>query len=136
MRDSATSTTASTAVYQSVSRTRTESSMALPDRSTCLAARPCRNTFVFCIRGVRIDQWAKQIARPPAGMEQGLAGIGVHFPAHAIHINLDQIREGIEGFIPHVLRDFRAPHNPAGVARQNFEQRLFPRGEPPPPPRA
>src|SRR5713226_10020964 len=101
MRDSATSTTASTAVYQSVSRTRTESSMALPGRRSCLAARPCRNTFVHGVRDIRIDQWAKQIARPPAGMEQGLAGIGVNFPAHAIHINLDQIREGIERLIPH-----------------------------------
>src|SRR5260370_42333181 len=118
MRDSATSTTASTAVYQSVSRTRTESSMALPDRRTCLAARPCRNTFVFCIRGVGIDQWAKQIARPPAGMGQELAGIGVNFPAHAIHINLDQSREEIEGFIPHELGDFRAPQNARGGVRR------------------
>src|SRR5260370_39066042 len=125
MRDSATSTTASTAVYQSVSRTRTESSMALPDRRTCLAARPCRNTFVFCIRGVRIDQWAKQIDRTPAGMEQGLDGIGVTFPAHAIHINIDHIREGNVGFIHHMHGAFPTTNNAASVERQNFEPRVI-----------
>jgi Stage II sporulation protein E (SpoIIE) len=62
-------------------------------------------------------------------MKQGLAGIGVDFPAHAIYINFDQIREGIEGLIPDVLGDIRAPHNAAGVAGKIFEQRIFLGGE-------
>src|SRR5258706_16479919 len=125
MRDSATSTTASTAVYQSVSRTRTESSMVLPDGRSWLGARPRRNTFVSRLRDVGIIQRAKQVAGAAAGMEQGLAGIRVNFPAHAIDVNFDQIREGIERLIPHVLRDFRPPHNAARVARKIFEECIF-----------
>src|SRR6266851_5685352 len=119
------STSARTAVYQSVSRTRTESSMALPGGRSCLGARLWRNTFVCRVRDIRIDLRAKEVAGAAAGMEQGLAGIGVNFPAHAIHVNFDQIREGIERLIPHVLGDFRASHNAAGVARKIFEQRIL-----------
>src|SRR3981081_790189 len=96
MRDSATRTTASTAVYQSVSRTRTESSMVLPDGRSWLGARPRRNIFVYRVRDIGIVQRAKQVAGAAACMEQGLAGVRVNFPAHAIYINFDQIREGIE----------------------------------------
>ena len=58
-------------------------------------------------------------------MQQRLAGIRVNFPAHAIDVNFDEIREGIERFIPHVFRDFRPSHNAAGVARKIFEQRIL-----------
>src|SRR5229473_3623016 len=122
MSESATSTTAKTAVYQSVSRTRTESSMALPGGGSCLGAGPRRIIFVSRIRRFRIHRGAKEVAGAAAGMKQGLAGIGVNFPAHAIHVNFDQIREGIEGLIPHMLGDIRAPHNAAGVAGKIFEQ--------------
>src|SRR5260370_197243 len=124
-RDNATSTTASTAVYQSVRRKRTESNMVLPDRRNWLGARPLRNTFVSRVRDIRIDERAKEVAGAAASMEQGLAGIGVNFPAHAIDVNLNQIREGIERLIPHMLGDFGAPHNAAGVARKIFEQRIL-----------
>src|SRR5229473_2575392 len=129
MSDSATSTTASTAVYQRVSRTRTESSMALPDRKSGLGARPWGSIFVSHLGDIRIDLRTKEVAGAAAGMEQGLAGIGVNFPAHAIHVNFDRIREGVERLIPHVLVDFRASHNAAGVARKIFEQRIFFGGE-------
>src|SRR6266851_2838652 len=99
------STSARTAVYQSVSRTRTESSMALPGGRSCLGARLWRNTFVCRVRDIRIDLRAKEVAGSAAGMEQGLAGIGVNFPAHAIHVNFNQIREGIERLIPDELGD-------------------------------
>src|SRR5205814_1043084 len=56
-------------------------------------------------------------------------GIRVNFAAHAIHVNLDQIREGIERFIPHVFGNFRTSDDAAGVARQIFEQRIFLGGE-------
>src|SRR5216684_6741078 len=135
MSDSATSTTASTAVYQRVSRTRTESSMALPDWRSGLGARPRRSTFVGRVGDIRIDLRAKEVAGAAAGMEQGLAGISVNFPAHAIHVNFDQIREGIEGLIPHVFGDIRAPYNAAGVAGKIFEQRIFLGGERHGPPR-
>src|ERR1700687_2008181 len=129
MRDSATSTTASTAVYQSVRRTRTESSMVLPDGRSSLGARPRRNTFVSRLRDIGIIQRTKQVAGAAAGMEQGLAGIRVNFPAHAIDVNFNQIREGIERLIPPVLRDSPPPHNAAGVASKIFEQRIFLGGE-------
>src|SRR5712664_4012486 len=129
MSDSTTSTTASTAVYQRVSRTRTESSMALPDWRSGLGARPRRSAFVGRVGDIRIDLRAKEVAGAAAGMEQGLAGIGVNFPAHAIHVNFDQIREGIKGLIPHVFGDIRAPHNATGVAGKIFEQRIFFGGE-------
>src|SRR5260370_24743419 len=114
MRDSATSTTASTAVYQSVSRTWTESSMVLPDGRSRLGARPRRNTFVSRLRDVGIIQRAKQVAGAAAGMEQGLAGIRVNFPAHAIDVNFTHTLEGIEPLIPHLLPAFPPPHTPTG----------------------
>src|SRR5436853_2590297 len=125
MRDSATSTTASTAVYQSVSRTRTESSIAFPGGGRCLGAIPWRNIFVSRLRRLRIVQQAKNVSCASASMEQGLAGIRVNFPAHAIHVNFDQIREGIKRLIPHVLGDFGASHYAASVAGQILEQRIF-----------
>src|SRR6266404_4786406 len=85
--------------------------MALPDGRSRLSAMPWRNTFVRRVRRFRIDQRAKEVAGAAAGMQQGLAGIRVNFPAYAIDVNFDQIREGIERLIPHVLRDFRPPHN-------------------------
>src|SRR5467141_1793078 len=121
MRDSATSTTASTPVYQRVRRTRIESSMALPGGRNRLDTLPRQSTFVRRVRGVRIAQWTKQVAGA-AGMEQGFAGIGVNFAAHAVDVDFDQVREGIESLIPNMLGDFRAPHDAAGVARKIFEQ--------------
>src|SRR5207302_1002483 len=96
--------------------------MALPDGRSCLSAIPWRNTFVSRLRDIGIIQRAKQVARSAAGMQQGLAGIRVNFPAHAIDINLDQIREGIERFIPHVFRDFRSawPFRTEEVALARF----------------
>src|SRR5213080_3288550 len=125
MVESAIRTRASTAVYQSVSRTRTESSMVLPDWRCGLGAMARRNAIVPCVCGVRIGQRAKEVAGAAAGMEQWPSGIRVDFTAHAIHVNLNQIREGIESFVPNVLGDFRASHNPTGVARKIFEQRIF-----------
>src|SRR5439155_1162874 len=62
-------------------------------------------------------------------MKQRFPGIRVNFAAHAIHVNLDQIRERIERFIPHVLGNFRTSDDAAGVARQIFEQRISLGGE-------
>src|SRR5258708_33644698 len=109
------STSARTAVYQSVSRTRTESSMALPGGRSCLGARLWRNTFVCRVRDIRIDLRAKEVAGAAAGREQGLAGIGGNFPGHAIHVNLDQHPERFERLIPRRIGHFRAAHNPAGA---------------------
>src|SRR5258708_17701533 len=123
------STSARTAVYERVSRTRTESSMALPGGRSCVGARLWRNTFVCRVRDIRIDLRAKEVAGSAAGMDQGLAGICVNFPAHAIHVNFDQIREGIERLDRDVLGDCRASNNAAGVAGKIFEQRIFFGGE-------
>src|SRR6266851_2984874 len=122
MRDSATSTTASTPVYQRVRRTRIESSMALPGRRNRLDTLPRQSTFVCRLRGVRIDQWTKQVTRAATGMEQGFAGIGVNFAADAVDVDFDQVRKGIKSFIPNMLGDFRASHDAAGVTRKIFEQ--------------
>src|SRR6266849_4158589 len=122
MRDSATSTMTSTPVYQRVRRTRMESSMALPGGRNRLDTLPRQSTFVCRVRGVRIAQWTKQVTRATTGMEQGFAGIGVNFAAHAVDVNFDQVRKGIKSFIPNMLGDFRAPHDAAGVTRKIFEQ--------------
>src|SRR5258708_201761 len=123
MRDSATSTTASTPVCRRVRRTRMESCMALPGGRNRLDTLPRQSTFVCRIRGVRIAQWTKQVAGAAAGMEeQGFAGIGVNFAAHAVDVDFYQVRKGIESFIPNMLGDFRAPHDAAGVTRKIFEQ--------------
>ena len=54
-----------------------------------------------------------------------LAGIGVNFSAYAIDVDLDQIGEGIERFIPNVLGDFCPPNDAAWVARQVFQEGIF-----------
>src|SRR2546426_5300445 len=99
--------------------------MALSDGRSWLAAMPRRTTLVSGVRDFRFVQRAKEVAGTAASMQQGLAGIRVNFPAHAIDVNFDKIREGIERFIPHVFRDFRPSHNAAGVARKIFEQRIL-----------
>src|SRR5258708_6983050 len=99
--------------------------MVLPDGSSCFGTRPRRGTFVSRVRDAGIGRRTKEVAGASAGMKQGLAGIGINFPAHAIDVNLNQIREGIERLIPHMLGDFGASHNAAAVARKIFEQRIL-----------
>src|SRR2546427_7258509 len=128
-RDSTTRTNASTAVCQRVSRTRTESSMALPDRGVRLCPRSHGSAVLGGFRCRRISSRAKEVAGATASVEQRLGGIQVNFPAHAIDVDFDQIRERIKRFIPDVFRNFRSSHYSAGVARQIFHQRVFFGGE-------
>src|SRR2546422_10931274 len=100
MVESAIRTRASTAVYQSVSRTRTESSMVLPDWRCGLGAMARRNAIVPCVCGVRIGQRAKEAAGAAAGMEQWPSGIRVDFTADPNPVNLNPIREGIQKLVP------------------------------------
>src|SRR5213078_959386 len=72
MVESAIRTRASTAVYQSVSRTRTESSMVLPDWRCGLGAMARRNAIVPCVCGVRIGQRAKEVPGAAAGTSLAL----------------------------------------------------------------
>src|SRR5258708_11772419 len=115
------STSARTAVYQSVSRTRTESSMALPGGRSCLGARLWRNTFVCRVRDIRIDLRAKEVAGAAAGVGPGRSGIARNFSPHAIHTNFGPIREGVERLIPHLLGAVRASPNTARVRRTSFD---------------
>src|ERR1041385_5194359 len=41
-----------------------------------------------------------------------------------IHINLNRVRERIEGIVPDMRSDLRARYQLAGAARQEFQQRI------------
>src|SRR5437899_635667 len=99
--------------------------MALPGGSSGFRSMARRSTLVLGIGGIRIDRRAKEVPSATARMEQRLAGIRVNFPSHAINVNFNQIRKGIEGLIPDVLRDFRTSYYAAGVARKIFEQSIL-----------
>src|SRR6266702_2169151 len=89
--DSATRTNASTAVCQRVSRTRTESSMALPDRGVRLCPRSHGSALLGRFRCRWISSRTKEVTGAAASVEQGLGGIQVNFSAHAIDVDFDQI---------------------------------------------
>src|SRR5580704_306179 len=124
-----TSTIASTAVYQSVSLERTESSMALPNWGIRFRSSARGSGILGGVGCGQISGRTEQIAGAPPRMKQRLRGIRINFPPHAVDIHLDQVRERIERLIPHVLRDFRAPYDAAGVARKKLQQRILFRRE-------
>src|SRR2546428_1704168 len=95
MVESAIRTRASTAVYQSVSRTRTESSMVLPDWRCGLGAMARRNAIVPCVCGVRIGQRAQEVAGAAADRGHVRSGNPVRFTSHAINVKLHQNPERV-----------------------------------------
>src|SRR5262245_61392214 len=53
----------------------------------------------------------------------------VYFAPQSLHVNLDQIGEGIEALVPYVFGDLGAADNLASPPRQVFEERVFFRGQ-------
>ena len=50
---------------------------------------------------------------------------GIDFSADAVNVYLDQIREWIKLFVPHMLGDFRSSHHAAGISCKKFDERIL-----------
>src|SRR5260221_12889140 len=117
------STRASTLVYNSVNRTRTESNMFLPRR----ARFSCR------FHGTRLPLFARvdaplqhsvlgrraahlcpaehvSGASPRVNQRLGRAQV-INLAPQAVYVHFDRIGERVESLIPHMFRNFLAPHN-------------------------
>src|SRR5208282_2894207 len=107
---STTNTAVIAPVYQSVSRIRTELSFTM---------RP------FPRRICRIAVRREYIARASPGVQQRRRGSGINLPPQPIHVDLDEIRKGIEFLIPYMLGNFCASDHATGVPRQILDQCVF-----------
>src|SRR5919202_3010408 len=101
MRLKQTSTSASTPTYQSVSRTRTESSIQF---------RPPRR---------------EDVAGPAPRVQQFRREAVVHLAAQALHVHLYEVGEEVEVLVPDVLGYVAARDDLPGAAREVFEQRVL-----------
>src|SRR5260221_10057287 len=72
---------------------------------------------------------AKYVAAARLGLQEWLAGLFAKFATEAVYVDFDEVGEGIEGFVPDVLGDFRTANDAADVARKKFEQRVLLRSE-------
>src|SRR5215468_5595365 len=71
----------------------------------------------------------KHISRAAASVKQRLVRGRIDFAPNAIHVDLDQIGEGVEFFIPDVLGDFRPANDTAGVSGEKLYERILFSGE-------
>src|SRR5258708_20444368 len=104
-------TSASTPVYQSVSRTRTELN-------------------ILTLDSVLVRRQAQFVARASPCVNQRLAQRRVHLSAQPVDVDFYQFREGVEGIIPDMFRDFSAPDNfpslaPELLSPPQFSSRHF-----------
>ena len=72
----------------------------------------------FC----RNDQ---DVAAAAAGLQQRAIVVIAKFAAETIHVYLDEIREGIEGFVPDMFGDFRAADDTASIASEKFQESIL-----------
>src|SRR4029077_19161282 len=111
-------------LYHKVRRTRTESSM----RFSRTAAR--RRVAGLAARGGRgFRRGTENIAAAAASLKERLPVSVTEFAAKAVHVDFDEIGEGVEGLVPDVLGNFRAADDAVGIAGQEFEERIFLGGE-------
>src|SRR5687768_9724034 len=98
-----TSTPPSTSAYQSVRRERTESIIAVGGQ--------------------------EKVARAAAGVDQLDRVAVVDLAAEALHVDLDQVGEGVEAGVPDVFGDVRAAEHLPRAAGHELQQRILLRGE-------
>src|ERR1700738_3500406 len=98
----ATSTAARMPTYQSVSRVRSDSNMG---GSTCLGG--------------------EHVTFSPDGSQQLLGVTVVNLASQTLHVNLDEIGEGIEILIPNMLGNLRPTDDLIDMARQVIKQGVF-----------
>src|SRR5450432_2858616 len=97
------------ATYQTVSRTRTELN---------IIGGPPSGSLPF----VSVAVESENIPGASPRMQKWFHSASINLAPKAIDIDLDQIRKGIELFVPHMLRDFSAAHDSAGVARHKLHE--------------
>ena len=64
----------------------------------------------------------QHIAAPANGMDQFLRSTSIDFVPEVVHIDIDDVREGIEILIPHMFGDHGPGEDAAGMTHQIFEQ--------------
>src|SRR4051794_37221373 len=98
------STSARIAVYQSVSRARTDSNMSVA-------------------RGVGVA--GEHVSGAADGADQLLRRDLLDVTSEPVDVDLDHVRERIELLVPHVLRELFASDDALGVAGEVFENRVL-----------
>src|SRR5215831_5230405 len=92
--------------------------------SRCRRRGSSRFARFLCIRGA-----TENVPAAAPCLEKRRAARVAEFTPQTVYVDFDEIREGIERFVPDVFGNFRAADDPAGVARQKLEERIFLRGE-------
>src|ERR1017187_2836907 len=72
---------------------------------------------------------AEDVAFAAAGADQAGRASGIEFGAQALNVDIDHVGEGVEAFVPDVLRDGFAAYDAVLVEHQELEQRVFLGGE-------
>src|SRR5215470_15125773 len=67
----------------------------------------------------------KHVSRTAASVKQRLVRGRIDFAPNAIHVDLDQIGEWIEFFVPDVLGDFRPANDTARVSGEKLYERIL-----------
>src|SRR5260370_27635972 len=121
------STSASTPVYHSVSRMRTESNMLLPCRARIHRRIQLASFGLFAWRrglarsgNPARHRVAKHISRAAPRVDQRMGGGRIDFAPQPFYIDLDGVREGDESFITHMLGNLVAAAHTAFAARHTF----------------
>src|SRR6185436_20507200 len=73
---------------------------------------------------------AEDVALSAACRDQRRLAGAVELSPQPLHINVDDVRERIVLIVPDMLGDIAPPDHLARVPREEFEQRVFARGEP------
>src|SRR5216683_6951986 len=136
------STRASTLVYNSVNRTRTESNMFLPRRArfSCLfhgTRLPLFARFDASLQHSALGRRAahlcpaEHVSGAAPRVDQRLGRVQfINLASQPVYVHFDGVGEGVESFIPHMFRDFLASEYAACVAGQIFQQGILLRGQP------
>src|SRR5260370_32832471 len=104
------STSASTPVYHSVSRMRTESNMLLPCRARIHRRIQLASFGLFAWRrglarsgNPARHRVAKHISRAAPRVDQRIGGGRIDFAPQPLYIDLARDRQGVARFVPHML---------------------------------
>src|SRR5256885_8483803 len=110
-----TSTSASTPVYQRVSRARIESSM--------IALRFALDSgFALRFVSLQIVRRGQHVAFAAPRVNERHREAVIYLSPQPVDVDINEIRERVEVFVPHVLGNFGATEHAPPLMREVFEQ--------------
>jgi len=71
----------------------------------------------------------QNVAAAATSLQERRIGVVVELAAEAVYVDFDEVRERVEGLIPDVFGDFRAADNAAGIASEEFKERILLAGQ-------